>query len=297
MSRARDRFWPHPWQGATRATAGAFAAAVLVTSAVAGLGASASPQPASAGRPLPARPASATSYLPGMSSAASWWATVPATAGTTRLPVVICPTTFGAPPPAKVVPLPRSLPVTGTEPMIRRLAVYTDTLGRMKLLAPRRWDCSALDAADGSENLVVHPVATKLTATTTTWALPKASRAQAVVGTETSACIGCQEAQACPLFAAAARDYRSDYGQPCPERRPNNESVVPIGPGLVAFSDPSGVRGDGRPSGGRYPANGVMTYYRHSANGSWLETCVLPSAQKATCSVLLDNFTALYAKL
>lgn len=57
------------------------------------------------------------------------------------------------------------------------------------------------------------------------------------------------------------------------------------------------MRGTGVPSGGQYPANGVMTYYPRAANGSWVETCILPPGQKAECTASLNAFLARYGKL
>jgi hypothetical protein len=53
------------------------------------------------------------------------------------------------------------------------------------------------------------------------------SPTEAIVATQTSACVGCALAQACPVFALAARDQLADYGYPCPETKPGDESVSP----------------------------------------------------------------------
>jgi hypothetical protein len=37
-----------------------------------------------------------------------------------------------------------------------------------------------------------------------------------------------------------------------------------------------------------------MTYYSGDQNGSWMETCTLPSAEKALCTAVLDNFVSAY---
>jgi hypothetical protein len=70
--------------------------------------------------------------------------------------------------------------------------------------------------------------------------------------------------------------------------------VDQITPGVVAFEDPPEVAGDGEPSGGRYPANGVMTYYPNSGFGSWLDTCTVPTSEKPLCTAALDTFLAWY---
>jgi hypothetical protein len=62
----------------------------------------------------------------------------------------------------------------------------------------------------------------------------------------------------------------------------------------LADSPTAGVTGDGNPSGGRYAANGVMTYYSGNPDGSWVETCTLPAASKDLCTTTLNYFVASY---
>ena len=77
---------------------------------------------------------------------------------------------------------------------------------------------------------------------------------------------------------------------------PTGESTEPIESGVVGFLDPPGVAGDGAPSGGEYPANGVMTYQTANYTTSWLDTCTLPTTGHAICTAALDNFVQLYGK-
>ena len=72
-----------------------------------------------------------------------------------------------------------------------------------------------------------------------------------VVGSQSSACVGCTEGQACPLFASAAADYQTNYQQTC--TRPPGESVTPINADIVSFLDPPGVAGDEPPPRERVP--------------------------------------------
>ena len=62
----------------------------------------------------------------------------------------------------------------------------------------------------------------------------------------------------------------------------------------MSFVDPAGVTGDGSPSGGKYAADGVMTYHPDVQSGSWLDTCTLPASDAALCTVVLHEFVALY---
>ncbi|MGP8059041.1 MAG: DUF4850 domain-containing protein [Acidimicrobiales bacterium] len=160
----------------------------------------------------------------------------------------------------------------------------------MKLLGPRGWNCSANIDADGSGGVQIYPVGQP-----DPMGQPfQSSSAQAIVGSQTSACEGCRETQACPLFATAAADYQTDYQMTCPQTRPPAEQVTPISDGVVGFYDPPGTAGDGNPSGGPYPANGVMTYQSGNDNGSWLDTCTLPASDHALCTAVLNQFVDWY---
>ena len=160
----------------------------------------------------------------------------------------------------------------------------------MELLGPLGWSCTASYGADGSGGVAVYPAGEPAPE-----GQPfRASSAEAIVGSETSACVGCGEGQACPLFAAAAQDFEQGFGRACPSARPAAESVEDLGPGVVGFLDPSGVAGDGNPSGGPDPANGVMTYHPGNQNGSWLDTCTLPQSEHPLCTAALNLFVADY---
>jgi hypothetical protein len=126
------------------------------------------------------------------------------------------------------------------------------------------------------------------------WTLSPGSPDEAIVGLETSACQGCTNGQACPLFTAAASAFLNQIGHMCPDVRPPSESVYPISSGVVGFQDPPGVSGEGRPSGGQNPANGVMTYYPGNPQGSWLDTCTLPTGEKDRCTAALNVFVTGY---
>jgi hypothetical protein len=214
---------------------------------------------------------------------------------TASLPLVICPTTLGVTPSPPPVHHPTSLSITLPSRLAERLSVYADDQGTMSLVGPRGWACRALYGADGSGGVAVYPSGTSIpSGWGAGWRLPGASEVQAIIGLETSACTGCQLLQACPLFASAAEAFQSSFGGACPKTRPGPESVDVLATGQVAFRDPPGVAGDGVPSGGQNPADGVMTYYSGDVNGSWLETCTLPAAEKDICTVSLDHFTTAY---
>jgi hypothetical protein len=196
-----------------------------------------------------------------------------------RLAVVVCPTALGISQPGHVrLPATVELAPAGAG---GGLAAYTDVRGWMTVIAPRGWRCSADYGADGSGGVIAFP--------------PGAGAAspRAIIGGETSACVGCTLGQACPLFRTAAAEQQSLYGLHC--STPRGETVVRLGPTVVAFADPPYVKGDGHPSGGPYPANGVMTYVGLRGRGSWIETCTLAPSQHHVCTVILDDFVRRYA--
>lgn len=116
---------------------------------------------------------------------------------------------------------------------------------------------------------------------------------RAVVASQTGGCVGCNVIQACPLFPAAAAAAAADHF-PC-RAMPSAERVVRLGSTVVGFEDPAGVSGAGVPSGGPYPANGVLTYV--DANGqhpSYLATCTLPDSEHSLCTASLNLFVSDY---
>jgi hypothetical protein len=163
----------------------------------------------------------------------------------------------------------------------------------MRLLGPAGWECSAEFGADGSGGVVVSPPGQLSSKPGGLWppSLPADSHVETIEGSETGACVGCAVGQACRLFADAAQ---LDTGYGTCLTRPPSETVAQIDHGVAAFEDPAGVAGDAVPSGGQYPANGVMTFYPNSPSGSWLDTCTLPPADHALCTTSLNVFVAWY---
>jgi hypothetical protein len=61
----------------------------------------------------------------------------------------------------------------------------------------------------------------------------------------------------------------------------------------VLFEDPPGVRGNGFPSGGPYPADSLLMVNAKTSSSSIAanqETCTLPRAQHALCTMILNDF-------
>jgi serine/threonine protein kinase len=209
------------------------------------------------------------------------------------LPLVTCPTTYGSQSDTTPPTLPATMDVSVPTNQVSSLAVYSDQGGGMKLVAPIGWACTANYGVDGGGGVAVFPQGESLPNGT----LSSTSTIEAVVGNETSACVGCREYTACPLFASAAADQETDYQMACATTKPSTESEVPLNSNVVSFMDPAGDPGLGYPSGGAYPANSVMTYYPDGTgndNGAYTETCTLPPSQTNLCTTVLDRFVDWY---
>jgi hypothetical protein len=214
----------------------------------------------------------------------------PASAATPRsitlVPLVKCPTGDGvgrAP-----VVLPPTLAVAISPGAGSRLSFYGDDEGLLHIIGPRGWACQAGVGVDGDVIVNVFPRGEIKGQDV----LP--ASAEAVSGSLEFNCHGCALDEACPLFPAAKRlDGTDDQGGCSP--RPGREVVYRVSPTIVAFLDPPWVKGDGYPSGGPYPANGVMSYLsdEDSAHTYW-ETCTLPTADHGLCTVALNEFLSLY---
>jgi signal peptidase I len=244
-------------------------------------------------RVIPDSPPAPTTTTTLPTAPATTAATVPTgTVVSASVSVVVCPTTFGVSPPA-AKSLPASIRVTVPRNLVGQVAFYSDDQGTMELLGPTGWVCTASYGANGSGGVSVYP-----TGASAPHSQPfEASTAEAIVASETSVCLGCREQQACALFASAANDLKQTYGTACRKTRPAAEAVTALSTGVVAFMDPPSVAGDGSPSGGPFPANGVMTYYSGNENGSWLDTCTLPASDHLLCTAALNLFTSDYGNL
>ncbi len=178
------------------------------------------------------------------------------------------------------------------------LVVYGDDAGIMMLIGPATWTCHGLYGADGSGGLLISPAGESVPSDPDPgWHLSTSSSDEAIVGYETGGSPVQGAALACPLFATAAAVTRQDLGQGCAMTRPAQESLGPSGTAGsdVGFEDPVGIAGDGIPSGGLNPANGVMLYLPAQGKASaYLATCTLPAIEQEMCTAVLDHFVALY---
>jgi hypothetical protein len=211
------------------------------------------------------------------------------------LAVVPCPTTYAIAV-TTTTTLPASVSVGVPAAAAANLVVYGDENGIMMMIGPKGWTCHAAYGADGSGGLLISPAGESVPSDPDVgWHLPASSTAQAIVGYEVGASTVQAAGLACPLFSAAAAVYQQTFGHACTPH-PTAESVAGTGSTEAGFVDPAGVAGDGMPSGGTNPANGVMLYLPSGSDRSagYLATCTLPVAQHDVCTAVLNHFIALY---
>jgi hypothetical protein len=190
-----------------------------------------------------------------------------------KVPVVRCHTSFGIK--TRLPTPPATLRVDLPPRFAAPLEAYSN--GYLTALAPRGWHCAAQVGADGSGSLFVTPA-------------PEGKNlSQPAVTVQFADTPGVSASIACALFPSARSALPV---QPCPVHRPTREIIAVASPMSVAFQDPARVHGDGEPSGGSDPANGVAIFVPSSSGAdgyALIETCTLPQGNHATCTSILDN--------
>jgi hypothetical protein len=167
--------------------------------------------------------------------------------------------------------------------MASRLAVYsTGSEGSVSVLAPRAWKCVGTIGVDGSETLTVSPSGSL-------------KPEQAVTVESIPACQGCIAGLVCSFFPNVLKDWPA---MDC-KKSPPTELVMHPNATTTFFEDPPGVAGAGNPSGGSYPANGVLIFDQSMGNRTGLRpaaqaTCTLPESDHALCTVVLNDFLLLH---
>ena len=213
---------------------------------------------------------------------------------TASLPLIVCNSTSGIATTTTSLPASVSVSVPSSKAQQGNLAVYSDAAGRLMLVGPTSgWTCAGGFGADGSGTMALLPVGTLPPPNTSTnWHLPAASTIQAITATETGGSTVNGASLACPLFTAAQATTQQNLGQGCAPG-PAQEHVQRISASEAAFQDPPGVAGVGIPSGGQYPANGVMLYLPKATEAStYLATCTLPASQQDLCTAVLNHFVS-----
>jgi len=188
-----------------------------------------------------------------------------------------------------------------TPAQANQLELYSGSGGGLLVLAPRSWSCEAVYTADGRIEVTVVPPGTP----SPNFAMipPSApSPDEAVNAYSEGGCLGCQYVTACPFVSFAGTQYvqyAPDYGCTTPPSAEaidwiRGSSTSPTSTDVVGFEDPPGVAGDGSPSGGPYPANGVLIWLQGPQYGTLKETCTLPSSEHALCTAILNDFIGRY---
>jgi hypothetical protein len=210
-----------------------------------------------------------------------------------RVPLVECVTGTGTTSAPKPMAATKALSMPAD--LVGKMAAYTDDQGEMYLLAPLGWTCQASLGTDGNDSIAVYPpgeVGTSQFALVHSW--PKS--AQAVTGDLLPTCYACFVGQACTFFPAAEHDLVRDFsGQLSCTPLPTGQAVARLTSSVIAFSDPTGVLGTGEPSGGAYPAYGVVTFKDKTPNGTYgsaMETCTLPKSEHSMCNAALQSFVS-----
>lgn len=190
-----------------------------------------------------------------------------ATAVTTSVPTVECPTSDGAgsaPPPATAAPTTADVPAA-----VGDIARYVDTEGRLELFGPAGYRCEALIGADGSARLSIAPAGAASTSASAGGV--DTSRAGLEIWT-TGGCAGCALSDACPVFLTAAQTD----GMPC-GGVPTGETRQRIGPQTFAYVDPPSARSP-------YPTIGRYNYRPGAAVDAFRNIdCRLPDTERTTC--------------
>jgi hypothetical protein len=208
-----------------------------------------------------------------------------------KVPVIICPTEFGASRPTNPSKIPKtaSVPLSGT--LAPSVAVYTDKAHLQSVLGPRGWRCSAAYGADGNGGVVIFPKTESITYTGVY--LDNKRDLQAIDANWSPACVDCILAQACPFFARAKAMY-SALGYPDAKatcREPREEVLTSSGSSWATFSDPPDIKGSATPSGGRYRALGFVYWAgelklksgQQGTNGSAVVSCTVTPALRNIC--------------
>ena len=214
-----------------------------------------------------------------------------------HISVVSCPTTFAIATPPSTVRPPASVAVAIPKSLAARVVAYRDTSGLMTLLGPTGWSCTATYGADGSGGLVLRPKGESVPIGSwgAGWRLPPTSRDEAITAIQTGGSSAQADAQACSLFPAAAAAFKADFGHPCPS--PDKRmSAHKVGRTVASFEDPASVHGLGIPSGGEYPASGILTYSLPTVPGSYLATCTPPLSQHVICTAVLGTVATIYSR-
>jgi hypothetical protein len=203
----------------------------------------------------------------------------------TQLRVVRCKTQLGAE--GETAPrVPKTLPFAGPNRVAGALDFYSN--GFVTVAGPRGWTCHGVEAADGGRSLSVFPRRQPDPLGTAT----PAAGARGVTAILEYTGHGPGAHVVCGLFPnSRAADLASQTGG-C-EPVPRAEQVRRPSADVARFVDPVGVHGSGDPSGGRYPAAGVVVFPRGGSEAPSVNvakaTCT-GAGGSAVCDGIVDDF-------
>jgi hypothetical protein len=196
------------------------------------------------------------------------------------VPVVRCPTVE---PVVIHRVVPHILAVLGASSSTRGLDAYTNN-GFAYLIGPAGMNCWGIQAVDGGSQVVAWPRGHSKPTT-------HARYAGLTISLD-PACVSCKAADACPFFS----QFSNGLGFGCSTGIPAGERVYGLRSNVALFEDPPGIPGDGWPSGGPDPANGLVGLNTSVSQDPavFRSTCTLPAVQRWVCTVSLNDVLARY---
>jgi len=102
---------------------------------------------------------------------------------------------------------------------------------------------------------------------------------------QTGACVGCAMSQARPFSALWPLRTKLSSVPARPPDRLGHSQTVQTSAHVIYFGGPPRVKDDGDSLGGRYPDNGVTTYYGGDQNVSLLSNSTLRNNERLMCTV------------
>jgi hypothetical protein len=199
----------------------------------------------------------------------------------TVLPVGSCTNTSGV---ASTGPLwvPTKLIAVLSPANAASLEFYS--VGTETLLGPRGWSCAQLAAADGSSEMAVYPPGVA----NPTEGAPSSVPSQGIYASfdYTGHVPGLD--LVCAYFPSLA----SSSGESCPSTVPATEQTNQLTPDVVAITDPAGVRGSLRGSGGSWPVTGfaVAPQAADLAGGEDVAMISCSMRTSSLCQSILGDF-------
>jgi hypothetical protein len=186
------------------------------------------------------------------------------------VPVIRCPTSFGAAPGR--ISIRRTLRLDGVPASVAGLTAYTNTSAY--LIGPPHLRCAGVVGADGNATIEAWPAGQM-----------RPGPHGAGPGLSLSvipACLGCKALATCHYFPTFRR-YLRQIALNCRLEPPPGERLRYLTKRLVAFVDPPFVQGAGWPSGAGLRATGLVGIEPGASQVVFTSSCTLPAAQRAIC--------------